>query len=58
MVFLAGEQDMYYGMCILEFSSTLTHVGINSLLYFSTYVICFYMLLCITLVQDSLNFCL
>lgn len=24
---------MYYGMCILEFSSARMHVGINSLLY-------------------------
>lgn len=32
MVFLAGEQDMYYGMCKLEFSSALMHVEINSLL--------------------------
>lgn len=33
MVLLAGEQDTYYGMCILEFSSTLMHAEINSLLF-------------------------
>jgi hypothetical protein len=34
MVFLAGEQDIYCGMCTLEFSSTLMHADSNSPLFF------------------------